>query len=111
MNLFEKNVIRAELLESLKGRAGSADEKTEWPAESWDLLKQTGALGWCIPQEYGGDGWRGGRLLEGYEQVAGACLTSCFILSQRDAACRRIRDSGNAELSQELLPPLARGER
>src|SRR5207247_7757931 len=64
-----------------------------------------------IPREYGGDGWTGSRLLEGYEQLAGACLTSCFILSQRDGACRRIRDSGNAPLCQELLPPLARGER
>src|SRR5207247_11171475 len=55
-----------------------------------------------IPREYGGDGWTGSRLLEGYEQLAGACLTSCFILSQRDGACRRIRDSGNAQLCQEL---------
>ena len=110
MNLFEKNVIRAELLEGLKGRAGSADGKTTWPAESWDLVKQAGALRWCIPREYGGDGWAGGRLLERYEQLSGACLTSCFILSQRDAACRRIRDSGNAAICQELLAPLARGE-
>jgi len=79
--------------------------------DSWDLVRKAGALRWCIPREYGGDGWTGSRLLEGYEQLAGACLTSCFILSQRDGACRRIRDSGNAPLCQELLPPLAKGER
>jgi alkylation response protein AidB-like acyl-CoA dehydrogenase len=50
-------------------------------------------------------------LLDGYERLAGACLTTCFILSQRDAACRRLRDSGNETLCKELLPPLARGER
>src|SRR5439155_21781973 len=53
----------------------------------------------------------GPELLGGYERLAGACLTTCFILSQRDAACRRIRDSGNAGLCRELLPGLARGER
>ena len=49
-------------------------------------------------------------LLDGYERLAGACLTTCFILSQRDAACRRLRDGENAKLRDELLPPLARGE-
>src|SRR6185437_12431914 len=50
------------------------------------------------------------ELLDGYGRLAGACLTTCFLLSQRDAACRRLRDSGNVELCHELLPPLASGE-
>jgi alkylation response protein AidB-like acyl-CoA dehydrogenase len=49
------------------------------------------------------------QLLDGYEQLASACLTTCFILSQRDAACRRLRDSGNEALARELLPALAQG--
>jgi len=55
-------------------------------------------------------GWEGGQLFDGYEQLAEACLTSCFILSQRDAAVRRLRDSANRELARELLPALAGGE-
>jgi butyryl-CoA dehydrogenase len=43
--------------------------------------------------------------------LAGACLTTTFILSQRDAAARRIRDTSRAELCQELLRPLACGGR
>jgi alkylation response protein AidB-like acyl-CoA dehydrogenase len=50
-------------------------------------------------------------LLAGYQRLAGACLTTCFLLSQRDAACRRLRDSGNEELCRELLPALAAGQR
>src|SRR6266851_2384755 len=111
MNLFEKDAIPAALVNALESKAESADGKTMWPADSWEVVRQTGALGWGIPRQYGGNGSAGGRLLERYEQLAGACLTSCFILSQRDAACRRIRDSSNAHLCQELLPPLARGER
>src|SRR5439155_8166246 len=67
-------------------------------------------LGWSIPSAQGGEGLGGAALREGYEQLAAACLTTCFILSQRDAACRRLRDCRNERLSQELLPPLARGE-
>jgi alkylation response protein AidB-like acyl-CoA dehydrogenase len=111
MSFSEKRTLVPEFLAALEELAGPADGETVWPVESWDIVGQAGALRWCIPREYGGDGLVGSRLLERYEQLAGACLTSCFILSQRDGACRRIRDSGNAQLCQELLPALARGER
>lgn len=97
--------------ESLAGQAGAADGQAVWPAPSWDLVRQAGVLRWCIPAAYGGQGLGGLDLLAGYAGLAQACLTTCFILSQRDAACRRIRDSGHEELCRELLPPLARGER
>jgi alkylation response protein AidB-like acyl-CoA dehydrogenase len=38
-------------------------------------------------------------------------LTTSFLLSQREAACRRIRDSANEPLCRELLPALASGDR
>src|SRR5439155_2156521 len=91
--------------------AHAADREAVWPTPSWHALRQAGALTWCIPAAYGGRGLGGVELLAGYEEVAHACLTTCFILSQRDAACRRIRDSGNEPLCRELLSPLARGER
>lgn len=100
----------SEALAILAARAKDADAAAAWPVESWQALKRCGALGWSIPAAYGGDGRGGIDLLNGYEQLAGACLTTCFILSQRDAACRRLRDSGNDTLCRELLPPLARGE-
>src|SRR5262249_15262407 len=55
-------------------------------------------------------GLGGVDLLECYEELAAACLTTCFILSQRDAACRRIQGSGNQRACRELLPPLAEGK-
>jgi alkylation response protein AidB-like acyl-CoA dehydrogenase len=68
-------------------------------------------LGWIIPREYGGAGLDPLALLDGYQHIAGACLTTCFLLSQRDSACRRLRDSGHEALCRELLPALAAGER
>jgi alkylation response protein AidB-like acyl-CoA dehydrogenase len=103
--------ISEEILAALRERAQAADGTASWPTESLDWLSRAGALQWCIPAAYGGQEWTGVDLLHGYEHLAGACLTTCFILSQRDAACRRIRDHGNPSLCDELLPPLARGER
>jgi alkylation response protein AidB-like acyl-CoA dehydrogenase len=96
-------------LAALRDHAGAADANLVWPELSWDALRRGGVLGWCIPNSLGGDGRDGLQLLDGYEQLASACLTTCFILSQRDAACRRLRDSGNEALARQLLPALAQG--
>ncbi len=102
--------VQAEVLAQLAGGGNTADAEPAWPGTSWELARQLGALQWCIPTAYGGQGLAGVPLLERYEELASACLTTCFILSQRDAACRRLRDSGHERLCTELLPPLARGE-
>src|SRR5262249_41549653 len=54
-------------------------------------------------------GREGKDLLDGYERVAQSCLTTCFILSQRDAACRRLSDGTNETLRTQLFPRLAAG--
>jgi alkylation response protein AidB-like acyl-CoA dehydrogenase len=97
-------------LASLADHAQGADAELAWPDASWDAVRRAGVLRWIVPVEYGGQGLPPAELLAGYEQVAAACLTTCFLLSQRDAACRRLRDSGHAALCRELLPPLARGD-
>jgi alkylation response protein AidB-like acyl-CoA dehydrogenase len=100
-----------EALALLAEHASAADTRPAWPAASWDALRRAGVLGWAIPRAYGGEERSPLDLLEGYGRLAGACLTTCFLLSQRDAACRRLRDSGNEALCRELFPTLARGER
>jgi alkylation response protein AidB-like acyl-CoA dehydrogenase len=95
---------------ALAEHAAAADGDPVWPEASWQALRQSGALEWCIPPEHGGRGLRGVELLRGYEELSGACLTTCFLLSQRDAAARRLRDGDNEELRRTLLPALARGD-
>lgn len=94
----------------LADRANSADEEASWPTASWAALGRSGALKWCIPVQYGGCGFSGVELLSRYERLASACLTSCFILSQRDAAVRRLLAADHQDLQSELLPALAEGE-
>src|SRR5262249_11764636 len=94
----------------LAANAAAADGRAEWPVASWQALRDAGVLAWAVPRAYGGQELASGELLTGYERLAGACLTTCFILSQRDAACRRPRHPGHRALGEELLPALARGE-
>jgi alkylation response protein AidB-like acyl-CoA dehydrogenase len=109
--MSEPILPRDEALTDLARHAAAADGCAVWPEASWDILRRAGVLGWAVPPAYGGEGRTPLDVLDGYRRLAGACLTTCFLLSQRDAAVRRIRDSGNETLCRELLPPLARGER
>jgi alkylation response protein AidB-like acyl-CoA dehydrogenase len=97
-------------LATLSAHATAADGEPAWPEASWSALRAAGVLRWAVPRTFGGSELPYPELLDGYARVAGACLTSCFILSQRDAACRRLRDGENAALREELLPRLADGE-
>src|SRR4051795_25311 len=98
-------------LAALEAHAEIADRDPAWPEASWDAVRRAGVLEWPIPTAYGGRELAADSQLHGYERLAGACLTTAFILSQRDAAVRRIRDSGRDDLCRELLRPLACGGR
>jgi alkylation response protein AidB-like acyl-CoA dehydrogenase len=98
-------------LRTLGEHARTADENAIWPVASWQALAQAGVLEWSIGREAGSASLDVISLLQRHEELASACLTTTFILSQREAAVRRIAASTNEPLRGELLPPLARGER
>src|SRR5437660_10725 len=104
-------LVSDDLWHALADRADAADHRPDWPRASWESLSRAGVLEWSIPTGYGGRELDGPTALHGYERLAGACLTTAFILSQREAAVRRIRDSGRDDLCRELLRPLACGGR
>jgi alkylation response protein AidB-like acyl-CoA dehydrogenase len=103
--------VSLELVRGLGEQANAADRDPAWPQNSWELLCRSGVTEWVIPSAYGGRELDLPTVLAGYERLSGACLTTTFILSQRDAAARRIRDSGRDDLCRELLRPLACGGR
>jgi alkylation response protein AidB-like acyl-CoA dehydrogenase len=74
------------------------------------VVRAAGVLTWSVPAEYGGRGLSPVEILSGNERLAGACLTTAFLLSQREAAVRRLREHGSEAVRRRLLPPLARGE-
>jgi alkylation response protein AidB-like acyl-CoA dehydrogenase len=87
-----------------------ARDVKDWPAEQITLLAKAGVLAWGIPPEFGGTPASDVQVLATYERLAAACLTTTFVLTQRNAACQRIAASDNFEVKSELLPPLCRGQ-
>jgi alkylation response protein AidB-like acyl-CoA dehydrogenase len=96
-------------LAKLADRADQADTEPAWPQASVRLAGELGALAWSIPAEFGGQGLDRVGQLEGSEQVASACLTTAFILSQREAAVRWLLQASNP-IRQRYLPALVRSE-
>jgi alkylation response protein AidB-like acyl-CoA dehydrogenase len=82
----------------------------DWPAAQIRLLADAGVLTWGLPPEFGGNAATEIQVMAAYEKLAAACLTTTFVLTQRNAACQRIAASENFEIKSELLPPLCRGE-
>lgn len=85
-------------------RTSAAEDS--WPSERLDWVSDAGVLSWTIPVPFGGTEIDELQLLEGYERLTTACLTTSFILTQRNAAIQRIVHSSNIELKQRVLPEL-----
>jgi alkylation response protein AidB-like acyl-CoA dehydrogenase len=96
-------------LSLLSAQADQADANPGWPAISWQCLTDASVLSWCVPREYGGQDLAPTDLLRGYERLATACLTTTFILSQREAAVRRLKVHGSAAQLARFMPKLAQG--
>ncbi len=85
----------------------AADECDEWPAALWNLLERAGATRWSLPEELGGESCSRPLLVQRTRSSAGGSLTAVFILSQHDAAVRRLLAApGNATCAR-----LAAGDR
>jgi alkylation response protein AidB-like acyl-CoA dehydrogenase len=102
--------VTPELLRQLAELSRSLDREQAWPAEQFELLGRAGVLGWAVPRAYAGTDAAPRAMLEGYMRLAAACLTTTFVLTQRNGACLRIAGSLNERLRQDLLPRLATGE-
>ena len=98
------------LLAELSRLRPSTERTDAWPVEAWGRMVDSGLLAWGIPAEHGGHACTTRELLEAYIDVARSCLTTAFILTQRNSAVQRIIDSNQTELKERLLPPIASGQ-
>lgn len=89
--------------------ADEADRCAGWPARSWEALRASGLLAWGISRRFGGTEAGPVSLLDRSESLAAVCLTTAFILSQREAAVRHLARAPE-HLTQRYLPRLANGE-
>lgn len=81
-----------------------------WPKRQLELCADSGVFRWFFDDRWGGFDWSQRQLVDGYLQLASACLTTAFIVTQRMGACLRILDGENEELQESLLPDLIAGK-
>ena len=99
-----------ELCRQLRRQATDLDRLGQWPRCQLDLCAQSEVFRWFVPTEFGGFAWNERQQLEGYLALSRCCLTTSFVLTQWNAACKRISASDNQSLRTEMLPKMARGE-
>lgn len=69
---------------------GPADLSPGWPTGLWNILAEFETFRWLIPTEFGGDGCDRPTLMRRYMAIARGSLTAAFMLTQHDAAIRRL---------------------
>ena len=87
----------------------AGDSTDDWPVLQLQWLGQAGGWGWNMPQSCGGQGCSAAEMLEIYYDLSASCLTTAFILTQRNAACQRLLQAQAAVVSDELLQDLSAG--
>lgn len=103
-------LLATETFDRLAELSSALDLDGHWPVEQWPPIEAAGVLRWIIPREFGGLDLSPAELLSGYIRLASACLTTTFILTQRNGACQRIAGSSNEGLKREWMPALAHSE-
>jgi alkylation response protein AidB-like acyl-CoA dehydrogenase len=98
------------LVASLAREDGPADAAGSWPEGLWRLLVEAGATRWALPQAYGGQVCSRPLLFERYARLASGSLTAVFLLSQHDAAVRRLSDAASREGARRWLDAIGSGQ-
>ena len=97
------------MTDRLAAADGPADAAGTWPAALWSILTDSGAMRWSLPVEIGGDACPRPALIERYARAAEGSLTAAFILTQRDAAVRRLRAASDHTEARRWLGEIAAG--
>jgi butyryl-CoA dehydrogenase len=86
-----------------------AEDSDGWPGGLWELVEAAGAPRWSLPVEFGGEATARPLLIQRYAQLATGSLTAVFILSQRDAAVRRLLAAADRPGARDWLQALGSG--
>jgi len=98
-----------ELTDTLRAADGPADVAGDWPESLWAPIRDAGVARWSIPVEHGGEACPRPLLIQRYARLAEASLTSAFILSQHDAATRRLTAAADQPAARRWLASIADG--
>jgi butyryl-CoA dehydrogenase len=103
----QEPLLAAATAELAENDGREADEAS-WPASLWTTLERIGGPRWTLPDEYGGTSCPRPALVQRYARLAGGSLTAVFILSQHDAAVRRLLAAPGNATAERWLHALGR---
>lgn len=98
-----------ELGRLLTERAEHVERDGTWPTSSLEICRNYGVFKWFIPEEFGGWGWSERQILAGYLCLSESCLTTAFVVTQWQAAARRILVTRNLDLRNRIAKQLVDG--
>ena len=105
-----RRALRRFAEEQIAPNAAEADERAEFPWESFEAYRTSGFIGLPYPVEYGGDGGDGVAYAMLVEEVARVCASSSLFVFITRLACAAILGHGSDELRTIVVPKAARGE-
>ena len=107
-----RDAMRAFAQERLAPFAAEWDKHHTFPADALKELGELGAMGMCVPEEWGGAGMDYMSLVLTLEEIAaGDGATSTIVSVQNSLACDITQKYGTDAQKEEWLKPLARGEK
>jgi butyryl-CoA dehydrogenase len=107
-----RDAMRSFSQERLAPLAAEWDRTHAFPAEALKQLGELGAMGLCVPEEWGGAGLDYMSLVLTLEEIAaGDGATSTIVSVQNSLACGITQKYGSPEQKETWLKPLARGEK
>ena len=95
--------------DKVKPRAQEIDETGEYPQDLFEIFRDAGLLGLCIPEEYGGSGAGILGLTIAIEEVAKYSNTAALMLLLTRLPTGPVMIAGSEEQKQKYLPGIADG--
>src|SRR5947199_5406407 len=99
-----QSTVRRLAQDKVKPRAREIDDTGEYPQDLFDVFRDAGLLGLCIPEEHGGSGAGILGLTIAIEEVAKYSNTAALMLLLTRLPTGPIMIAGNAEQQKRYLP-------